>query len=287
MPLVRIVWVALLAASIACCPALAQRPAVRLILPASASLGNPPPKKLADPDALSHPNPIEIVPLPSQLPALTPPTPTPTPNPIAPINVSRLHDQLRAAFPASSVRLGYVGDRLVLTGSAAGSRDARAIEDLVHAAAGGRLVSHLRVRGQVLLHILAVEVDRRTATNAGLQTTNGVADAYRTAALLGALCSRRQATLLAEQVIPVVEGKTAAFSAKRCQITLCAASSIDTLQLTVSARFSPSDRCVLAQALQTVVELRPQDALVLEGHSEENEREIVLVVTPEWVGGGK
>ena len=51
MPLVRIVLVALLAASIACGPALAQRPAVRLILPASASLGNPPPKKLTDPDA--------------------------------------------------------------------------------------------------------------------------------------------------------------------------------------------------------------------------------------------
>ena len=274
MSIVRFALFVLLAASIASCPALAQCPAVRLILPVSASLDNPPPKKRTEPESRSHPSPIEIIPVPTPLPPLTTPTPA--------INVSRLHDQVRAAFPTSSIRLGYVGDQLVLTGRAAGAGEARAIEDLVHAAVGPRLVSHLRVRGQVLLHLLAVEVDRRAAIGVGLQTTNGVGDSYRTAAALGALCSRRQAILLAEQVIPLVEGKTAAFSAQRCQVTLCADSSTDTLRLAVTARFSPSDRCVLAQALQTVVELRPNEALVLTGHSTENERDIVLVVTPEW-----
>ena len=270
----------LVTASIASGPALAQRLAVRLILPASASLDNPPPKKLVEPDTLYHSNPIELVPVPSPLPALTPTTPAPTS--VAPIDVSRLDDQLRAAFPDSSVRLGNVGDRLVLTGRASDAGEARAMEDLVHAAVGPRLVSHLHVRGRVLLYIVAVEVDRRAAAGVGLRTTNGVCDPYQTAAALAALCSRRQATLLSGQVIPVDEGKTAIFAAQRCQVTLCADASTDKLNLAVTAQFSPPDRCILTRALQTVVELRPNEAIVLTSHSTEEGRDIVLVITPEW-----
>ena len=256
----------------------AQRPAVRLILPAS--LDTPRPKPLALPDPPSRPNDIELVPQPAPLPALTPPAPT--------IPVSRLNDQLRAAFPASSVRLSMVGDQLVLTGRAADAGEGAAILDLVQTASvGHRVVNRLRVRGQILLHVLAVEVDRRAAIEVGLPQANGIAEQGRVAAALAALCSRNLANVLVAQTIPASEGKTAAFSARRCQVTLCADGTSEAVRLAVTARFSPADRCILAQALQTVVELRGDETLVLTHYSAEDGRDIVLVVTPEVVSRQK
>ena len=268
MSLPRVALLVLLAGGVAS----AQRPAVRLILPAS--LDTPRPKTLVLPDPSPRPNDIEIVAPPAPLPALTPAAPT--------IPVFRLNDQLRAAFPASAVRLGLVGDQLVLTGQAADAGEGAAILELVRAAsAGHRVVNRLHVRGQILLHVLAVEVDRRAALAVGLATTNTVGEQGRTAAALAALYSRNQASVLVAQTIPASEGKTAAFSARRCQLTLCADGTSEAVRLAVTARFSPADRCILSQALQTVVELRDGETLVVTNYSAENERDIVLIVTPE------
>jgi len=206
------------------------------------------------------------------------------PAPAATIQPARLNDQLRAAFPSSAVRLGFVGERLVLTGQAADAGEARAILGLIQAASAGRpVVNHLRVRGQIQLHVLAVEVDRRAAVAVGLPTLNGVGEQGRTAAALAALFSARQATVLAAQTIPASEGKTAAFVAPRCQVTLCAAGSSEAVSLAVTARFSHSDRTGLAQAIQTVVELRTHETLILTNYAPENERDIILFVTPERI----
>ena len=252
----------------------AQRPAVRLILPAS--LDTPRPKPFVLPDPSLRPNDIEIVPTPAPLPPLTPVAPA--------VPVPRLNDQLRAAFPASAVRLGLVGDQLVLTGRAADAGEGAAILELVRAASPGhRVIDRVRVRGQILLHVLAVEVDRRAAVAVGLPRANGIAEQGRTAAALSALCSRNLATVLVAQTIPATEGKTAAFSGRRCQVTLCADGMSEAVRLAVTARFSPAGHCVLAQALQTVVELRGGETLLLTHYSAEDERDIVLVVTPEIV----
>ena len=186
------------------------------------------------------------------------------------------------------MRLGLVGEQLVLTGHTADAAESRAILDLVHAcAAGHRVVSYLRIRGQLLLHVLALEVDRRAAAGIGLRAANGVGDQVQTAAAIEALCSRRQGAVVAAQSIPASEGQTALFTARRCQVTLIATTSSDTLGLAVSARFSPSGRSGLEQSLQTVVGLRPAETLVLTSYGTANERDLVLIVTPEIVGGGK
>ena len=275
MTLSRVAVLVLLAGCIASAPAIAQ---VRLILPAT-SLDTPRPKKLIDPDTLPNQNSIDILPLPTPLPYLTP---------TVPFDVTCVHDQLRAAFPTSTVRLGFVGNQLVLTGHAADASEARAILELVHAsAAGHRVVSNLYIRRKILLHLLAVEVDRRAASAVGLQTTNGVADRQHVHAALSALYAAHQATAIAVQGIPATEGKTVGFSAPRCQVTLCAASSTDRISLAVTARFSPADRFVLAQALQTVVEMRCDETLVLTSYCPGNERDVVLLVSPEFVDGVK
>ena len=276
MPLDRIAFLTLLAACLVAAPAPAG---VRLILPANANLDAPRPKNLIDPDTLPRQNAIEIVPHPVPLPALTP-----MPAPPSMFRPARLNDQLRAAFPSSAVRLGFVGERLVLTGQAADAGEARAILGLVQVASAGRsVVNQLRVRGQIQLYVLAVEVDRRASVAVGLPTLNGVGDQGRTAAALAALFSARRATVLAAQTIPASEGKTAAFTAARCQVTLCAAGSSEAVSLAVTARFSHSDRSGLAQAIQTVVELRPHETLILTNYASENERDIVLFVTPKRV----
>ena len=276
MSLDRVVVLVLLTVSLASAPVLAQRPSVRLIVPTMRSLDTPPPKRLIDPDTLPQPNLIELVQPPAPLPALTPTITVP---------ISRLHDELRIAFPSSKLRIGFVGEQIVLTGHAADARESRAILELVEAStAGHRVVSHLRVRGQVLLRVLAVEIDRSAAASVGLQTMNGVGEQTQVAASLAALFSRKQAKIVAAQSIPASEGKTAAFSAPRCQVTLCANASTDSVSLAVTARFSPADRIALAQALQTVVEVRPRETLILTSHCPESERDIVLFVTPEWVG---
>src|SRR5207248_1025951 len=106
MTLTRVAVVVLLAGCVASAPATAQ---LRLIVPSAASLDNPRPRQLVNPDTLPNQNSIETLPPPTPLPPLTQ---------TVPFDVSCLNDKLRAAFPTSTVRLGFVGNHLVLTGHA-------------------------------------------------------------------------------------------------------------------------------------------------------------------------